>query len=190
MQKVLTLFQRNHASDRLVNTAVVSGAEWVLAGVGVATRKFDGTSCLYRDGMLWKRYDAKQGRQPPADFEPAEPHPDPQTGHWPGWVPVTANDSWHLEALARGTDSTGHQFVDGATYELCGPKIQGNPEHMMRHELHRHGSVVLPNFPRTYEAMKATLLAGTIEGVVWHHPDGRMVKIKKRDFTRGDHDRR
>jgi hypothetical protein len=21
-----------------------------------------------------------------------------------------------------------------------------------------------------------------IEGIVWHHPDGRMVKIKKKDF--------
>lgn len=24
-----------------------------------------------------------------------------------------------------------------------------------------------------------------VEGVVWHHPDGRMAKLKGRDFRRG-----
>jgi hypothetical protein len=44
MRKIITLFQRNYESDRLVRDEVVPGAEWVLAGEGVATRKFDGTS--------------------------------------------------------------------------------------------------------------------------------------------------
>ena len=26
------------------------------------------------------------------------------------------------------------------------------------------------------------VIARNIEGIVWHHPDGRMVKIKARDF--------
>jgi hypothetical protein len=42
----------------------------------------------------------------------------------------------------------------------------------------------LPDFPRSFEAIKAALLPSTIEGVVWHHPDGRMVKIKRRDFVK------
>ena len=38
------------------------------------------------------------------------------------------------------------------TYEFCGPKSQGNAEHF------------------------------DIEGIVFHHPDGRMCKIRKSDF--------
>ena len=30
--------------------------------------------------------------------------------------------------------------------------------------------------------IKAYLADGKIEGIVWHHPDGRMVKIKAKDF--------
>lgn len=41
-----------------------------------------------------------------------------------------------------------------------------------------------PDFPRTFEAIKERLYAEKIEGVVWHHPDGRMVKIKRKDFWR------
>lgn len=44
MKKIISLFQRNYNGDHLVRNEVVPGAEWVLAGEGVATRKFDGTS--------------------------------------------------------------------------------------------------------------------------------------------------
>ena len=87
MKKIISLFQRNYETDRLVRDEVVPGAEWVLAGDGVATRKWDGTCCMVRDGRLFKRYDVKKGRTPPPDFEPAQ-DADATTGHWPGWVPV------------------------------------------------------------------------------------------------------
>jgi hypothetical protein len=48
MRKIATLFQRNYETDRLVRDEVVPGAEWVLGGEGVATRKFDGRCCLVR----------------------------------------------------------------------------------------------------------------------------------------------
>ena len=38
------------------------------------------------------------------------------------------------------------------------------------------------DFPRTYDQIKDALENTDIEGIVWHHPDGRMVKIKKKDF--------
>lgn len=65
MQKILSLYARNYDTDRRVRDEVVPGAEWVLAGEGVATRKWDGTSCLVRGGRLYRRYDAKKGRTPP-----------------------------------------------------------------------------------------------------------------------------
>jgi hypothetical protein len=178
MQKIISLFQRNYDGDRLVRDEVVPGAEWVLAGEGVATVKYDGTCCLVRDGKLYKRYDAKKGKKPPVGFEQAQ-DPDPVTGHWPGWVPVGdgPEDRWHREALAEGLQT----LVDG-TYELIGPKVQGNPEGCVGHILHRHGSHTVAGFPRTYAEIREALSPGTVEGIVWHHPDGRMVKIKAKDF--------
>ena len=71
MEKIISLFQRNYETDRRVRNEVVPGAEWVLAGEGVATRKFDGTCCMIKDGVLWKRFDAKRGKTPPDGFMPA-----------------------------------------------------------------------------------------------------------------------
>lgn len=178
MQKIISLFQRNYDGDRLVRDEVVPGAEWVLAGEGLATRKWDGTCCLVRDGKLFKRYDAKRGKNPPSGFEPAQ-DPDPVTGHWPGWVPVTSapDDRYHREAF----DNRPPDTADG-TYELIGPKIQGNPENQSAHTLVLHGSVHLPDAPREFNALKLYFANHDIEGIVWHHPDGRMVKIKAKDF--------
>lgn len=98
MKKIISLFQRNYDGDRLVRNEVVPGAEWVLSGDGVATRKWDGTCCMARNGKLYKRYDAKAGKKPPEGFEPAQ-EPDPVTGHWPGWLLIGAGpeDKYHRQ---------------------------------------------------------------------------------------------
>jgi hypothetical protein len=188
MQKIISLFQRNYDGDRLVRDEVVPGTEWVLDGEGVATRKFDGTCCMVRDGRLFKRYDAKQGKQPPNGFEPAQ-EPDEQTGHWPGWLPVGdgPEDRWHREAFERGVDSNGIALASGdyfgvKSYELCGPKVQGNPDRFESHVLVPHGGELLPDAPRTFALIRHYFESHDIEGIVWHHPDGRMVKIKAKDF--------
>lgn len=180
MKKIISLFQRNYDSDRLVRDEVVTGAEWVIRGEGIATRKFDGTCCRIRDGRLYKRYDAKKGKQPPPDFEPAQDY-DERTGHMPGWVPVGngPEDRWHRDAFSALVDADG---TANGTFELCGPKVQGNPEHFDRHMLVKHGSEVLDDAPRTFPAIRVYLASRDIEGIVWHHPDGRMVKIKAKDF--------
>lgn len=174
MKKIISLFQRNYDGDRLVRDEVVPGAEWVLAGEGVATRKYDGTCCMVRGGALFKRYDAKSGKTPPVGFEPAQ-DPDPTTGHWPGWLPVSngPDDRWHRDAM--------HPDIPDGTYELCGPKIQGNPEGLATHVLVRHGKEIIDP-PRTFSGLKEWLKLCPFEGIVWHHPDGRMVKIKRKDF--------
>jgi hypothetical protein len=173
MKKIISLFQRNYEGDRLVRDEVVPGAEWVVSGEGVATVKYDGTACLVRAGRLYKRYDAKRGRTPPPDFEPAQ-DPDAVTGHWPGWVPVTdgPEDQWFRAAPLPSEDGT---------YEFIGPKINGNPYQMNEHRFIRHGSAVIVA-PRTFQELKTWFQTHPIEGVVWHHPDGRMVKIKRKDF--------
>lgn len=179
MKKIISLFRRNE--DRRVMNRVVPGAEWVVAGEGVATRKYDGTSCLIRQGKLYKRYDAKGGKTPPPGFEPAQ-DPDPVTGHWPGWLLVGdgPEDKYHREALVhRGP-------LRDWTYELLGPKVQGNHEKLLAHALFRHGGEVLENCPRDFEALKLFLQDAAIEGVVWWRDITDLncdkVKIKAKDF--------
>lgn len=178
MKKIPSLFCRNYDGDRRVRNEVVSGSEWVLAGEGVPTQKHDGTCCLVRDGKLFKRYEIKKGKIAPDNFEPAS-DVDLNTGKQQGWVPVADGneDIWHREAFGTGG------FEDG-TYELCGPKVQGNPEKLEKHMLIRHGAQVIFDPPElNFEDIKKWLFAHDIEGIVWHHPDGRMVKIKKKDFV-------
>lgn len=185
MRKIISLFQRNYDGDHLVRNEVVPGAEWVIAGEGIATRKWDGTCCLIRDGKLYKRYDAKRGKTPPPDFEPAQDY-DEVTGHMPGWVPVGdgPEDRWHREAMDPNRDgicSLDRDSRDG-TYELCGPKIQGNPEGFSSHVLIQHGYQRCPDCPRSFDELRGYFETLSIEGIVWHRPDGRMVKIKAKDF--------
>jgi hypothetical protein len=187
VKKIISLFARNYEGDGLVRDEIVLGAEWVINGEGIPTRKFDGTCCLIRDGKFFKRYDAKRGKIPPANFEPAQEY-DEITGHMPGWIPVGCGneDKWHREAFENQPN-----LPDG-TYELCGPKVQRDAEIIYRkhelgdesnlHILVKHGCYVFDSVPVSFDALREWLMEMDIEGVVWHHPDGRMVKIKKRDF--------
>lgn len=177
MKKIPTLFERDWEGDRsLVTPKVHPNCEWVLAGEGVATRKLDGTCCLIRAGKLYKRRELRQGETAPPLFERADF--DEETGKTIGWVPcgVGAEDKWHMAAFEKEPD-----LPDG-TYELIGPKVQGNPEGWPGHQLILHGSIIEDNVPRTFEGLRNWLSIQPIEGIVFHHPDGRRAKIKARDF--------
>jgi hypothetical protein len=168
MRKIPTVYQRDPANRALVLDQVTPGCEWVLAGEGVATRKVDGV-CTMFDGLDWW---ARREQF------------DPDTGKAFGWAPI--GDSpfarFHTEAL---TAAGPRNWVPG-TYELCGPKINRNPEHFLHHELIRHGQclVHLPG-PLNYQVLRerlGSLAERGVEGVVWWHPDGRLAKLKARDF--------
>jgi hypothetical protein len=180
MKKIPTLFMRNIESDHKVRDEVTPGCEWVLAGEGRATRKWDGTAILVRDGYIFKRYEVKKDGMPPMNFEPAQPK-DVNTGKQVGWVPLTGDKSekYILEAVTTGVP------LDG-TYELCGPKVNGNHEQLATHQLIPHGIEEPTADPRTFESIRDFLIHcdddSTIEGIVWWHPDGRRAKIKAKDF--------
>src|SRR5688572_18321843 len=171
MKKIISLFQRNYDGDRLIRNKVTPGAEWVLSGEGYATRKWDGTCVLFQGGKMFKRFEVKPGGTPPVNFEPANSI-DQTTGKQQGWIPVSdgPEDRWHREAGVR----IAGLWSDG-TYELIGPKINGNPEKVDYHLLIRHGVHKL-NAPRSFLELKEYLQYAQIEGIVWYHPDGRMVK--------------
>lgn len=181
MQKIISLFQRNYEGDRQVRDEVVPGAEWVIKGEGVATRKYDGTCCRIEKGKFYKRYDAKHGKTPPEGFIAAQ-DPDPVTGHWPGWLEVSdtaKEDKWFREGYLN---TSWEDLLINGTFELIGPRINGNKDGCDMHMLVPHGHEVLDDAPRTFAELKEWFKDKDIEGIVWHHPDGRMVKIKKKDF--------
>ena len=179
MQKIPTIFQRE---SRWVVDRPRNGCEWVFEGYGKPTFKWDGTSVLLDDDLaMWKRRDVKPGQGEPVGFLISEE--DSNTGRRFGWVPSSESnpsDKWHFEGL-RNLDLR----LPG-TYELVGPKVQGNPHQMEEHRLIPHGQAYLFDVPTEFEALWRWLWSEDrqtgFEGVVWHHGDGRMAKIKRRDF--------
>lgn len=185
MKKIPTLFKRDFTKHGEIYDEYSDGTEWVRNGEGVATRKYDGTSVLIRDGHMFKRYEYEDGKTPPTDFEEADY--DPETGKHVGWVQVGwgSEDKWHREAISGGDpDKVNMSQTPSGTYELLGPKVQGNPENYPNHILVKHSkaSVLYPEPPTTFNELREYLADKDIEGIVWHHPDGRMVKIKKKDY--------
>lgn len=180
MRKIPTLFQRDWDGDRRhVLPEVVPGCEWVTKGEGVPTRKYDGTCFMLDERGWWARREVKQGKQPPEDFMLLE-H-DNETGKTVGWEPGQQSAFWRylMEALE------GRSAMLHGTYELVGPKVNGNPEGFPGHALICHATAQqLLDVPRDFDGLAAWLHAHDYEGIVWHHPDGRMAKIKRRDFPR------
>jgi len=182
MRKIPTIFRRDPDCMSSLLDDPHPDCLWVFDGEGVATRKYDGTCVAILGRQYLKRREIKKGKKAPEDF--IELMIDPNTGKRVGWVPVKANDpndKWHMVAFDRQPDGT---------YELCGPKIQGNPEGFEEHVLVSHAAAEeYPDFPRfvenfstTKEKMVEWLQGKDIEGIVFHGPNGQMGKIKKRDF--------
>ena len=109
---------------------------------------------------------------------------------------VPPQDQYNREAFARNDPygQIGSKGYPDGTYELVGPAVQANPYNLDQHQLWNHDRTVLAfsadpadaatglTLMPTFEGIRAYLEKTRIEGIVWHHPDGRMVKIKRRDF--------
>lgn len=192
MRKIPTLFARDFDRDpRYVTRDVTPGCEWVLKGEGQATRKYDGTCVMWDGRQWWARREVKPGKQSPAGF--VEVEHDAETGKTVGWEPVgqSAFARWHAEAIRESDDQDWpHPWLHG-TYELLGPKINGNPEGYETHVLLLHDAAdEVAAAPRDFDGLAAWLHAHPYEGIVWHGgPGGTMAKIKKRDFRRPDDSR-
>lgn len=185
MEKIPTLFERDERFK--VVPVVRPGCEWVLAGEGTPTEKLDGTNVrlTLRAGKVVR----VEKRRNPTKAQKAD-------GIIDGWYvdasePKTT-DRW-IYAAVQGTDTSG--WPDGEhSCEAMGPKIQGNPLALDQH-LCVPFNLEVPvyaDMPRTFEGLAVVMaelesryVPGALaEGVVFHHPDGRRAKIKRRDFAR------
>ena len=193
MKKIPTVLVRDPNDRAHILEEITPGCEWVFAGEGLATRKFDGT-CVMRDagGKWWARREVKPGRDAPAGFVAVVF--DEVTGKTQGWEPIEQSpfhrqweDATHVVEVGRALFGW-----KSGTYELVGPKINGNPDRFDRHDLIEHAQApIMFGYHPTTPAQAISVMRDVIawlrwEGIVWHHPDGRMAKLKVRDIRPKD----
>jgi len=204
MEKIPTLFERDE-HFRVVDRPRAECA-WVFNGEGTPTEKLDGTNVrlTVRSGHLVR----VEKRRNPSKVQKQQGIVD---GWYVDTDEYAAEDKWILVA-ARGTDVSG--WPDGEhPCEALGPRIQGNPlglEQPLCVPFNfapagsaasdparggpSHGGRVpaYDEVPRAFVELREFLAdldsrfapGHPAEGIVFHHPDGRRAKIKRRDFAR------
>ena len=185
MKKIPTLFERVYENHKIVGILpkVTEGMEWVLAGEGIATVKWDGSCCAIMNGEIYKRYDAKKGKKPPEGAIPCC-DPDPVTGHWPHWVKCDPNnpaDKWFIQAFKNVKKNECRADLYGGTFEAVGPHFQANPYHFEEDKLIKHG-IHEVEVERTFEGIKKYLENHSQEGIVFWKDGEPKCKIKRTDF--------
>lgn len=189
MNKIPTIFKRNWEGDRKVINEYTDGVTADLLNQCVATEKVDGTNVriTVRNGMVVRL----EKRRNPTKLEKAKGIEDPWYVDADQYDP---EDKWIYDSV-KNTDISN--VPDGEfSAEAYGKNVQGNPlgmpgNQLMIFSLQDH-VVIFGDVPTKYEELKKFLQqrrtvigeSGTIEGIVWHHPDGRMYKIKAKDFPK------
>lgn len=179
MRKTPTLYLRDMENRGKLTSTPNPACQWVFDGEGVATRKYDGTCVMLdSDHYWWTRREVKPRRVAPVGYQLLDI--DPNTHKQIGWEPASNSPFyWFLNEAAR---ICGPIWQPG-TYELCGPHINGNPEGYDQPTLIRHADAeIIDNVPTGFDALNEFLRTFPHEGIVWHHEDGSMAKIKRRDF--------
>jgi hypothetical protein len=184
MEKIPTIFERDEHFK--VVDRPRKGCDWVFAGEGRATEKLDGTNVrlTLRAGQVVR----VEKRRNPSKLQK-------QQGVIDGWYvdadEFSKEDKWIFESV-KGTDV--HGWPDGEhAAEALGPHIQGNLLGLTRN-LCVPFNLEIPEYqdvPRDFAGLKQLLAeldslfapGHLAEGIVFHHPDGRRAKIKRKDFA-------
>ena len=167
----------------------------------VPTFKRDGTAVFCdADGKWFTRRAVKTGKQTPEGFISLET--DPNTGTTFGWEPKESSPMKKFlnKAIEKFIQDNGVEPPRNTTFELLGPKINGNPEHVDSEELRIHGNEKATDFPtiqeilvnnEPFEMLKPIFTdfrAKHIEGIVFWltDEDGNLTeprfKIRCKDF--------
>lgn len=179
----------------LVNTTLAEGKQVV------PTFKRDGTA-VFRDadGKWFTRRVVKTGKQAPEGFIALET--DTNTGTTFGWEPKDASPMKKFlnKAIEKFIHDNGAEPPRNTTFELLGPKINGNPERVTADELRIHGQEKADDFPTIQDILAndepfkmlkpifADFRAKHIEGIVFWlaDADGNLIeprfKVRCKDF--------
>ncbi len=183
----MTIFDRNWESDRKINPKLIVDFNFAEA---IATEKLDGMNIriTLRAGVVVR----VEKRRNPTKVQK-------QNGISNPWYvdaeESNTQDKWIFDAV-KNTDFS--EVQDGEwSAEAIGKNIQGNPLQLENNQVFIFSlpdwkaRITLKDVPTDFEAIKAYLVerksllneAAPIEGIVWHHPNGEMVKIKRKDFS-------
>lgn len=185
--------------QRNVSDRINEKAEFILErDDAIATMKVDGVGMkLNENGEWFSRRSVKPGKRTPNGFILEEE--DNNTGIKFGWEPIEQSDfkKFFLKAL---NNPENIDFIPG-TYELIGPKINGNKENVSVNKLILHGSTTVQDigydFPTMAEIREhielgdlknflepffTTFRDNSIEGIVWWVDNNPAVKLRAVDF--------
>lgn len=186
MKKIPTIFKRDMDNggkilpeySEFIDVADFEGA--------IATEKLDGTNIrvTIRNEVLVRI----EKRRNPTKIQKKRGILDP----WYVDVDEYSPEDKHITEAAREYCYVGVPNGEWSA-EALGPKIQGNPLKLKEHLLCIFSAEQAPiflNVPITFEELKEWLprqksIFGHdcgIEGIVWHCTNGKMMKIKTKDF--------
>lgn len=184
MDKIPTIYERDERFS--VIAKYKPECDWVKNGEGIPTEKIDGTNI--RVTIKDHKIIAVEKRRNPNRKEKEQ-------GVQPRYVPASENDpsdKW-IFACVKNFEPDKYKLKDGQyPCEAYGHKIQGDPLKIGTNKLYFF--TVNPqkfiNVPLDYNNLKdyiktlysAFNLKVLAEGIVFHHKDGRMAKIKRKDF--------
>lgn len=182
----------NHVPTEELNPDAV----WIINHPNViATRKRDGQPVKFMGGdpadlNNWTtRRAVAPGKTAPTGFILEET--DPNTGKSFGWEPV--NQSGVTKAFKKALVSSNIDPEVGQTFELCGPKVQGDAENLGTPMLFAHGKELV-DMPTLAEMAASGDLHGQLktlamnwksqgsEGVVFWADGIPAVKVRTKDF--------
>lgn len=160
MQKIPTIFIRDPKPKCTPVTEEPNPeCDWVFMGEGVAYRKLDGVNVKVENSRVSERIKPLTADYLEADY-----------------------GSITNKAIPPVTD------LENGIYEFIGPTIRLNMERCNIHHFVRIYPCpsdllrIMDEPKRTYRDLMGYFATHDIEGIVYHHPDGRLAKIKTRDF--------
>ena len=186
MRKIPTIFDRNWKTDRKVNDKVAVDFAFEEA---IATEKLDGMNIrlTLRQGTVVRVEKRRNPSKAQKRLHITEP-----------WYldadPFDSADKWIFDAV-KNTDFS-HEPDGEWSAEALGKNIQGNPLNLENNQVFIFSlpswreKIIFHDVPHDFEGLKEFLASqnskigidAPIEGIVWHHPNGQMVKIKRKDF--------
>lgn len=190
MQKILTIFDRDWDGNRGVVDQPSDGMylDFSRLNEGIATEKFDGMNVriTMRSGICVRL----EKRRNPSKLQKQKGITDP----W--YVDADEFDPQDKHLFSAIRECCLETTPDGEwSAEAIGPKIQGDPLDLGRYLIIMFTNLTLQkcisfdDAPITFDGLKEWLPNQKshysdcpIEGIVWHMPDGKMFKIKTKDF--------
>lgn len=188
MRKILTIFERDWEGNRKILPQLIVDFDFKSA---VATEKLDGMNI--RVTVRNEKAVRVEKRRNPSKIQK-------QNGIVHPWY-VDAHESdpqdkWIFDAV-KNTDLT--EVPDGEwSAEAIGKNIQGNPLNLKKNQIFFfsipfwRSRITLEDVPTDFDEIRVYLSTQKskignnclMEGIVWHHPNGDMVKIKRKDFKK------